>query len=303
MSEGNSTKQKAAGVDDEQKWSATYSSRVSVDLGAHSHTGHVRSRNEDCYFVGTVERKLQTLLTNLSAGELPALQRESGFAMLVADGMGGEASGDVASRVVVETLFKLVLETPDWHMRLDREGANEVFARFDERFRTIQNTLTEMARTDPDLTGMGSTLTLAISLGADLAIVHVGDTRAYLFHNDHLLQLTRDQSLAQDLADRGVISLAEMKVHYSRHLLTGVLSANGSDTQPELCKVTLTDGDQLLICSDGLTDMVSDDEIASVLKQSSSSPEACRVLVDMALASGGSDNVTVVLGRYRIPAN
>ena len=161
---------------------------------------------------------------------------------------------------------------------------------------------TDLARADPDLTGMGSTLTLAISHGADLALVHVGDTRAYLFHDGHLLQLTRDQSLAQDLADRGVISLADMKVHYSRHLLTGVLSANGNETHPELCKVTLADGDQLLICSDGLTDLVTDEEIAAVLKRTSSSNDACRTLVDMALAQGGTDNVTVVLGRYRIPA-
>jgi protein phosphatase len=285
-----------------QNWPETISSRVIVDLAASSHCGYVRTKNEDAFYVGRIERQLQTLLTNLPTGELPDLQTESSYVMLVADGMGGEAAGDVASREAVIALVRLGLETPDWQMRLDRAGANKVLARFDERFKKICETLTDLARVNPLLTGMGTTLTLAMNHAADLIIIHVGDTRAYLFHDGHLLQLTRDQTLAQDLADRGIIGPLEMKTHYARHLLTGVISASGSDTQPEVCKVTLSDGDQVLICSDGLTEMVSDAAIAQVLARGLDAEEACRTLIEMALEAGGVDNVTLTLGRYQIPA-
>ena len=280
-----------------------YSSRVRVDLAGGSHTGYVRSHNEDSYLIGKIERGFSTLSTNLPADEVLHRVVETAYSLIVADGIGGAAGGEVASREVVQTLVKLALETPDWHMRLDPEGATVVLARFDTRFRQLRAALIERVQADPALTGMGTTLTVAVSLGADLVIAHAGDSRAYLFHDDELNLLTRDQTLAQDLTDLGVIRPGDMKFHYSRHILTGVIGTGTDEPQPELLQVVLTDGDQLLLCSDGLTEMVSDEAIAKVLRKNALAADACDELIEQALENGSVDNVTVALARYQMPAN
>ena len=142
-------------------------------------------------------------------------------------------------------------------------------------------------------------MTLALSLGLDLVIAHIGDSRAYLFHHGKLQQLTRDQTLAQDLAEIGVIRPEDVAKHHARHILTGVISTQGEESQAELHRVPLEYGDQVLLCTDGLTELVTDKRIAEVLEKSLSASAACRELVDLALEAGGNDNVTVVVGRYQ----
>jgi PPM family protein phosphatase len=151
------------------------------------------------------------------------------------------------------------------------------------------------------LRGMATTLTVACSLGLDLLTAHVGDTRAYLFREGRLHQLTRDQTMAQSLADSGAITPEEAARHPGRHVLTSAIATRGAFVQVELKKSRLNDRDQLLLCSDGLTEMVPEDAIAEVLQASKPSADACRKLVDLALEAGGKDNVTVVLARYRLP--
>lgn len=282
-------------------WPKTASSLIRVDLGACSHQGNVRNNNEDSFLVSRLERSLQTLLTSLPADHLPDEATEVGYAMLVADGMGRAAGGDVASSTAISTLVELVLQTPDWYMRLDKEGANEVLVRLDERFGKLREALIERAQAEPSLEGMGTTMTVAVSHGANLIIAHIGDSRAYLFHDGQLHQLTRDQTLAQDLAELGVIRPEDVTKHHSRHVLTGVISTQGEEAQAEFHQAWLADGDQVLLCTDGLTEMVTDAAIAVVLEKDAPSAEACHALVELALEAGGKDNVTVLLGRYRIP--
>lgn len=276
------------------------SSRTRVDIGALTHQGRIRPNNEDCYFVTRIERSLSTILTNLPEDAVPYQYNEVGYGFLVADGMGGSAAGEVASREVVSKLVALALDTPDWHMRLDSVGTNEVLAKFDQRFRQLRETLIEMAAENPALSGMGTTLTVALSLGPRLIIAHVGDSRTYLLHDGKLQQLTRDQTLAQDLAEIGVIKPEDVARHHSRHILTGVISTQGEEAQAELLTINLADTDQVLLCTDGLTEMVSDNEIREVLTNSASATEACSELVELALDHGGKDNVTVVVGRYQM---
>jgi len=278
----------------------TDSSLTHVDLGACSHRGKVRLNNEDCFLVAQLERSLQTLLTNLPEGHIPDRAAEVGYAMLVADGMGGAAAGEIASSIAIRTLVELVLDTPDWHMRLDYEGANEVLARFDERFGKIRQALIERAEADPSLSGMGTTMTLAVSHGANLVIAHIGDSRAYLFHEGQLHQLTRDQTVAQDLAELGMIKPENVAQHPGRHILTGAIATQGEAAQAEFHQVWLEDGDQVLLCTDGLTEMVTDEAIIAVLEKDGPATDNCQALVDLALEGGGKDNVTVVLGRYSI---
>jgi protein phosphatase len=278
------------------------STLVKVDIGGLSHTGKVRSNNEDQFFVARFDRTMTPLLTNLPVEEFTGPTAEAGYAMLVADGMGGHVAGEVASRTTVSVLVDLMLRTPDWIMRLDDQWVEEAWRRARVRVQQIQAVLAERADQDPRLEGMGTTLTLAWSIGADLLLAHVGDSRAYLLRQGQLQQLTRDQTLAQEMVDAGAISQEEAASHRLRHILTGALSTNEKRVRVECRRLQLVDGDQILLCTDGLSDMVPDVTLVEVLQRPGSVADACQALIDRALEAGGKDNVTVVLARYCLPA-
>ncbi len=286
----------------EPRQPAGASSLVEVDLAALSHPGRVRKNNEDHFMAARFDRTMRTLATNLPESEVPPGYAETVYGLLVADGVGGSAAGEIASRTAVHALVDLVLETPDWIMRLDDRLADEVLQRMERRFQRIRETLVERANADPSLRGMATTMTVACTLGPELLTAHVGDSRAYvLCRGGRLERLTRDQTMAQSLADAGAISQAEVARHPSRHVLTSALATRGAFVQVDLKRSLLEDGDQLLLCSDGLSEMVPDDLIARILGRASSSAAKCQELVEVALEAGGKDNVTVILARYRIP--
>jgi serine/threonine protein phosphatase PrpC len=278
-----------------------FSSRVRIDVGALSDRGKVREQNEDHFFVARGGRHIRTLLTNIPAGDVPTEFEETGYLMIVADGMGGHAGGQVASRMAIATLINIILHVPDWILRLDEEHAQKLMERAAERYRKVHEALQEKARLDPKLRGMGTTMTAAYVLGDDLFVAHVGDSRAYLFREGKLQLLTHDQTQAQLMADIGMISQNEVAQHRLRHVLTNALGGTEKKVRVDIQRLKLTDADRLLLCTDGLTDMVDDEGIGRVLAGSESSEAACRRLVDLALDNGGKDNVTVVLARYSIP--
>ncbi len=274
------------------------SSRVQVDLAALSNRGLVRSNNEDHYLIVRAHRALETLMTNLPRGCVPDRFTEVVYCLLVADGMGGMAAGEVASQTAISTLVNIFLHAPAWTMRLGERGIEELMERMSARYRQIDAVLRERAERDPNLSGMGTTMTLAMSFGRDLVLTHIGDSRAYILRAGELHQLTRDQTLAQALADRGVISQEETATHGLRHVLTSALGGGEANTEPQVQHVVLKENDQLLLCTDGLTDIVDDTIIGNVLRMAASSEDACAALVEAALRNGGKDNVTVALARY-----
>jgi protein phosphatase len=273
----------------------------SVDLAGLSHPGNVRPNNEDHFLVVRVERALETLLTNLSEGDVPRQFREAGYGMIVADGMGGAAAGEVASRVAISTLIKLVINTSDWIMRFGEPEAQEVMQRMADRYRQIDAVLRGQAWDDPSLAGMGTTMTLAASVGRNLVLAHIGDSRAYLLRRGRLYQLTQDQTMAQTLADQGIIRPEDKASHWLRHVLTSALGGGNSKAKPEVRSIGLARDDQVLLCTDGLTEHVDDPTIAQVLQSAASADEACRSLLQLALTNGGKDNVTIVVARYQFP--
>src|SRR5262249_19837634 len=157
---------------------------------------------------------------------------------------------------------------PYWIMRPDEPLVKEVQGRAARRFRDVSEALAARARADPSLFGMATTLTLAASLGVEMVVAHVGDSRAHLFRQGRLLRLTRDHTLAQALADHGDILPEEVATHGLRHVLTNVIGAKGEEVKAELHHLRLEDGDQVLLCTDGLTDMATDAEVAKVLGRS-----------------------------------
>lgn len=279
------------------------SALVYVDVAALTHAGRVRKNNEDQFLVGRTERDLEVLLTSMDDDHIPKHSRETGYGMIVADGMGGVAGGEVASRLAIKTLLDLVIQAPDWLMRIDEDLAEELVRRATDRYRKADAAIRDHAQADPSLSKMGTTLTLAVSLGADLFVIHVGDSRAYLLRNGQLQQLTRDQTVVQSLLDAGVLTQQEAATHNMRHVLTQALGQHAGKLRIEVQRLKLEHEDCLLLCTDGLTEMISDTEISALLKAPGSAEEQCHFLVDKALEAGGKDNITVVVAHYSLPDN
>ena len=273
-------------------------SMVKVDFGALSHAGKVRKNNEDHFLVTRLGRSIEPLMTNMPAGQLPERLAEYGYGMLVADGMGGAAAGEVASRMAINLLVKLIIDTAKWGRRIDEQEAEALMQRLDNYYNAIHSELVRQGAIDPSIAGMGTTLTVAYSFCSDLFVAHAGDSRAYLVREGQLRQLTRDHTVAQKLADDGDIPQEEVAKHRFRHVLTNVLGGHSRPLVTEIQQFQLADRDRLLLCSDGLTDMVDDEAIQAVLQKIEPSQEACEKLLDLALDAGGKDNITIILARY-----
>jgi len=202
----------------------------------------------------------------------------------VADGMGGAKAGEVASAVAVEAVERA---------RESREPAEAQLARI---VRDANRRIYDLAVADESRRGMGTTLTLAKVQGDEVSLAHVGDSRAYRMRDGELSQLTRDHSLVAELERSGQITAQAAEHHPQRSIITRAL---GPEPDVEVDTYTLAgrDGDLFLICSDGLTSMISDDEVASILTSARSLDEAADALVLAANQSGGKDNITVILFR------
>jgi len=278
-----------------------YSSLVRIDVSALSHPGHARANNEDQFFVTKLARSLETMLSSLPPGDVPARAEEVNYVMVVADGMGGHAAGEVASRLAISALISLALDLPDWIFKVDEEGAPEIERRARRLVQQVSSLLVERGRENAALRGMGSTLTAARSYGHDLLIVHVGDSRAYLFRAGHLHRLTKDHTYAQMLVDTGKLQACDIESSGVRHILTNALGGSTEKVDVDVDFLHLEDGDRLLLCSDGLTDLVDDDTITKTLIETQTSSDACTALMQLALDGGGRDNVTVVVAGYTLP--
>ncbi len=274
---------------------------VRADFGAVSHPGKVRLSNEDHFLVFRLCRTQENLLTNIRDDELSQQAGEAGYSMIVADGMGGMAAGEVASRLAITTALKLVNTSAKWGFKINKKEARELFDRIGCYVREIDRTLSEEGDADPRHFGMGTTLTAVYSLGVDLFVIHLGDSRAYLYRKGELQQLTKDHTFAQAMADAGYIAHDEVRRHAKRNTLTNYLGGRHGKVKADLRWLRLADGDRLLLCTDGLSDMVDDRSIARILHEHDQPQDAAQSLLDEALERGGKDNVTVVVARYEIP--
>lgn len=266
---------------------------LAFQFGATTHPGLVRSNNEDHFAVIGRRRTNEFLLTNLPSGDLP-LADDRDYALVVADGMGGRDFGEFASRMALKRMLELMAHAASWVMKFTDVDALQVRKRVDAYAQEVQRTLRDCAAMNPSLAGMGTTWTSAHLMSTDALIAHIGDSRAYLLHEGELHQLTRDETMAQALIDSG---LANEDVGRFRHLLLNSLGGDKDDVVAQIHYVEIAPGDQLLLCTDGLSDMVRDDEIAASLRQAANPQAACDALVNLALDGGGEDNITVVLAR------
>jgi len=253
-----------------------------LDVGALSHVGRVRTRNEDRFLA------LHTVTGSGDAELLPL------GLFAVADGMGGHSEGDLASEIAIHAIA-----THAWPALPTRFGSPSTE-------RPIQEVLTEAVlqahheirnrQTDQD---MGTTVTIALLVGTAVYLAHVGDTRAYILDPTGLHVLTRDHSLVTRLHELGQLSAAEMAHHPQRNVLYRAVGQS-DELEVETCYRRLTGASHLLLCSDGLWGLVPEAEIARILRTIAGAQAACAALVAAANAAGGEDNITVILVAFNL---
>lgn len=273
---------------------------VEIDIAAMSHQGRVRANNEDSYLVARTGRSVDLIHSNLPVGTVPDRVVDHGYVYVVADGLGGMAAGEYASRLALQTGVARVLQTAQWTFRVDKQSGPDLMRRMQDYFRVVDAMIVRHAEEDRSLTGMATTLTVVYTLGADGFLAHAGDSRAYRFRRGHLDRLTTDHTMAQALADAGQIPPEAVATHIRRNVLTNFVGGPAGGMQPEVFPFRLEDGDTLLLCSDGLTEMVDEPTITQHLATHPDADSACRALVAEALERGGRDNVTVIVARYGI---
>lgn len=237
-----------------------------VQIGFKCNKGIVREKNEDACFV------------------LPSQD-----VYIVADGVGGNNSGEVASRTAVSEIASFV---NDEDLR-SCKSPEEIFSFFAEAVETANEKIYEMSVSEENNRGMATTVVLAYIYMGAVYIVNLGDSRAYLFRNGKLNQITKDHTYVNELIDKGLITEEEAETHEQKNVITKALGAD-SVVAPDFYRAEIARDDIILLCSDGLYGEVSSERIQELLGQEGNMNDICGRLVDEALDSGGRDNITVI---------
>jgi len=267
-----------------------------IDVYGLTHPGKVRKSNQDHFLIASLRKKMELHQTSLpDLARLPIGEDRIAFLVMVADGVGGGAGGEEASRFALEQATHYVTESLRCYYSADVR---------DEAFRDVLQEaaqrshagMLERAGDDPDLRGMATTLTLFLGVWPWIYLLQVGDSRFYLFREGRLTQVSRDQTVAQALLDQGVLTPADLERSPWSHVLSSAIG--GKETEPVVTRLQNDWRNVHLFCTDGLTKHVSDERIIERLATMQSARQACETLLRDALDGGGSDNITIIVGRF-----
>ena len=262
---------------------------VVVDSYGLSDVGLVRTNNEDSFLIASPT----TDFVNRNPAELNGIIPQNGTMFLVADGMGGAQAGEVASRMAVETVGRNFIDALGKQVVVDQQS---LITALTETIREANELIYQQGQKRTELNGMGTTLTAAIVLGGTILFAQLGDSRAYLARKGVISQMTKDQSLVAQMVASGSLTPEEAKTHPKRNV---ILQALGIQSQVDVA-ITLAElrrGDQIVLCSDGLSGKVDAEEIKEFLEKFEPKA-ACQGLVRMARERGGEDNITVIVARF-----
>jgi protein phosphatase len=262
--------------------------------------GRVRTTNEDQFLIADLTKAMHVRQTSLAPSSAQ-FEAQHAHLFLVADGMGGHRAGEQASALAVTLIEQFALNTFRWFMPLTAAHSEDVVTEFTKAVEQADATIVEAATTRAELHGMGTTLTLAYHFEAELLVVHVGDSRAYLFRDGTLGQITRDHTLVAEMVRRGELDSAGARHHRLRHVITNVVGGTEAGVDAEAHSVELRDNDVLLLCSDGLTEMLSHAEMTEILSGEPVPEAAGRRLISRANDRGGLDNITAIVARFSAP--
>jgi protein phosphatase len=266
-----------------------------IDVWGLTHRGKVRETNEDHFLLGSLRKHLDIQATSLpEAEQLRACDERVGFIAMIADGVGGKLAGEEASRVALEEVTLYVTQSTICYYQSDAQAAEFVDLLQRAAMRSHERVL-ERAREGAGRHGMATTLTLWIGVWPWAYLLQVGDSRYYLYRHGVLTQITRDQTMAQELIDQGVMTRSAALASPWANVLSSALG--GAQTAPVVTRLASGWENTHLICSDGLTKHVPDERIAERLGAMTSAREACEGLLQDALDGGGTDNITIIVGR------
>lgn len=266
-----------------------------LDAYGITHPGKCRSENQDHFLVGSLRGRLNVRMSSLpTIDRLPTQEERVGSFMMVADGVGGGRKGEQASRMALEEIAEYVSEAARCYYRANDVEGDFVQA-LERAAHNVHESIVDAAAADPEAHGMATTLTLFIGVWPSAYLLQVGDSRYYQFRQGNLRQVSRDQTVAQALVDQGLLTQS-LSVHSP---LANVLSSSigGAQTAPVVTRFTNCWDNVHLLCTDGLTKHVSDERIAERLATMESARQVCEDLLQDALDGGGTDNITIVVGR------
>lgn len=242
-----------------------------MEVGSYTDIGKVRNLNEDDYYVSDYVSRLGAIYA------------------LVADGMGGHAAGEVASSMAIHVACDYIEANFE-----EEKGAGGMEELLKGAVLSANNAVFSSAVTKDGLSGMGTTLTMCFLLGKKLTAAHIGDSRMYLYRDGRLSQLTKDHSLVSELVEKGSITKYEALKHPQKNVITRAVGSSAEVT-PDIIKCDVKEGDLILLCTDGLTNEVTESEIITILKEKNVPMGYAQSLVFRALDNGGRDNITAVL--------
>jgi len=262
--------------------------------------GSVRDSNEDCFAIVELARTLRVQQTNLPHGG-PRYSGHRGHFFLVADGVGGNAVGEVASSLSVETIEEFLLHTLKRFSNLQATEEQNALKELQAALVQADARIFQETARHPEWRGMGTTLTMAFAVNSRLFVAHAGDSRCYLLSNGDFHQLTQDHTFFAELVRRGIVTDTAVQ-HPYRHIVTNILGGTEPGVRVELHSLDIHPDDILLLCTDGLTEMVPDSRIAAILRGEKSPQRACQRLIAEANDQGGKDNITAIVTHFKAPA-
>jgi serine/threonine protein phosphatase PrpC len=267
-----------------------------IDVYGLTHPGKVRTENQDHFLICSLRKQMVVHLTSLA--ETDSLMGESerlAFLAMVADGVGGGTKGAEASRITLETVAQYVSRSMRCYYAAGPADDRGFSQALQDAAVECHADLIRRGEEQPENRGMATTLTLYLGVWPRAYLLQVGDSRCYLLRDGELTQITRDQTMAQELVDLGALKPEDAPSTRLAHTLSS--SIGGRQSSPVVSQFEMTWGTVVLLCSDGLTDHVSDERMRDRLRSMTSAKQACEDLVQEALEGGGSDNITVVVGR------
>src|SRR5258706_3792849 len=269
-----------------------------IDVFGLTDSGRVRRENQDHFLIASLHKLLRVHQSSIPPDDLTPLVTESrGFVFLVADGVGGRPDGAQASGTVIRAIAHYVTHLTDLYRRLDPDRESEFLAQLERAVLQTHDILLKEARQECGGKGGATTLTMLFALWPRAYVVHLGDSGCFRLRQGRLERMTRDQTVAEDLVLAGALRPSEA----SRSPFSNVLASavGGAEATPLTLATDARRDDIVLLCTDGLTKHVTEDEIADRLRTLQSSEQVCRDLVGLANQRGGTDNVTVLVGRIR----
>jgi serine/threonine protein phosphatase PrpC len=267
-----------------------------IDVYGLTHPGKVRTENQDHFLICALRKQMVVQQTILPMPEnLMAESQRLALVMMVADGVGGGAKGEEASRLALEAVSHYVAGSLRCYYAAAAGDDRELSEALETAAGQSHAELLRRGQENAEYRGMATTLTLYLGVWPRAYLLQVGDSRCYLLRDGELVQITRDQTMAQELIDLGVLTRTDASTTRLAHTLSS--SIGGRQTAPVVTRMDLAWGNVVLLCSDGLTRHVSDERIRHHLRAMTSAKQVCEDLVEEALEGGGSDNLTVIVRR------